>query len=719
MGRRPLCVALVTVIMLILLCYHRISGDSECIYKGEAKTLICQVEGISGQGESQSLTVCDVMENGTSFCSRIRVYQKKDADLFSDLQIGNIIIITGEIYSFSEPGNPGQFDERRYYREMGIDYKFFVQSLTIEEASCRKLEQWLHERRIDFYQVLMACLPEEEAGIVAAMVLGEKCALTEVVKELYQENGIAHILAISGLHISMIGAGLFFFLRRFIMPMKPAALMTGILLLLYGELTGFPVATKRAVIMMLCVLAARFLGRRYDLLSALALSALIQLSIQPVLLFQSGFLLSYGTVLGIAVFVGVFTEEGPKKYRLWQLAAGSLGVSFVTLPILLYFYYEMNPYSVLVNAVILPFVSMLLAMSLAGGCAAAVNLVLGRFLFGVVHMILRYYQLVCTIVLELPFAQLVMGPPELWQIVIYYVILFIWSFFSERRSDRMWGKRHAWMLAAAVVLLYYRVPDSAGLHITNLDVGQGDCTCICIEGTTILVDGGSSDVDKVGKYRISKYLKYKGIQKIDYIFLSHSDSDHINGILEILEDSGFMGFRIGTIVLPDIGKQSENYRKMENICRKSGVTVQKMSKSDQIQIGSLFVRCLHPEQGDEWKSENDYSLVLSLSYGQFHGLLTGDLEQTGEEGILNDIRDVDYLKVGHHGSKGSCSEAFLERLKPEISVISAGENNRYGHPSEETLKRLKAVNSEVFCTSLTGAVTLHTDGNKTTVQTYK
>lgn len=709
MRKRPLCVALVIVIAGILLWHVLMPEDTGGEYKGEKKHLICQVTEISGQGDRISLTVEDVTEGGRWFCSRMKLYNGSRDTIFSEVKIGNIISVYGEVSSFSKPGNPGQFNEYQYYREQKISYRAFAQSLTIKNSGYNKMKQWLHEVRGSFFIRLNRLLPEKEAGVMAAMLLGEKGALSEEVKEMYQENGIAHILAISGLHISVIGAGLFFFLRRFVMPMKAAGAVTGTVLLLYGELTGFPIATQRAVIMMLCVLLARFLGRRYDLLNALSLGALIQLFLRPGALFQTGFLLSYGTVLGIAFFVEPFTEIGQEK-RLWKMISGSFGIYLVTLPVLLYSYYEITTYSVLVNVVILPFVSLLLVLSLIGVGVSFPVFPAGHFLFGAVYYILRYYEIVCRFTVHLPFHLIITGRPAWWQIGGYYAGLVIWC---------GWRRKDIWLLCLAFFLLIFPVREDKRLSITNLDVGQGDCACIRFDGKTILVDGGSSDVTDVAKYRISKFLKYYGIRTIDYIFITHSDGDHTNGIVEFLEAEGHMGFRIGEIILPDIEKPDDTYRKLEKNCRRAGMRVRKMDKGDECKIGSLTIRCLHPEPCYDWKTENDYSLVLELEYGKFRGILTGDLEQAGEDSIQKELRRADYLKVGHHGSKTSSSENFLKRLRPVISVISAGERNRYGHPAREVVERLRSNGSQVYCTIEKGAVTVYSDGEKTEVETYK
>lgn len=751
MDKRPLCVLLgiVTVMILLFRVELRISSAGEQ-YRGEHMRLACQVEEICGQGDAISLIVSDVTEeDGSLLCARMKAYQTAGSECFSGLVIGNLIILEGELYSFDSPGNPGQFDERSYYEDQGISYRFFVQSAAVTSDSCRVFDQWLHEVRESVFEKIMSCLPEEEGGVAAAMLLGEKSALTDEVKQLYQENGIAHILAISGLHISFIGAGIFFLLRRFVMPMRPAAVVSSALLLAYGEFTGFSVSAQRAVWMMICLLMARFLGRRYDLYCAIALSALVSLCIHPLLLFQSGFLLSYGTVLGIGLFVRKFQgmtagagRDGSVSALILNALRGSLGIQLVTLPILLYYYYEFNPYSVLVNLLVLPLVSVVLVMSAAGSALAFASGSMGEFLFGSVHYILMLYHQVTTVVPKLPCAAIITGRPSGVRILLYYVLLLLWVYFfgypsgrrgkglRERRKKKM-GRGslraiRAGLLVMAVLLLLFPLPPGTELTITTLDVGQGDCTCIRQGGRTILIDGGSSDVGQVGKYRISKYLKYCGIQKIDYIFLTHSDSDHVNGIMEIIQEDDHMGFDIGAVVFPDLTKADENCQTLEETCRECGVTVKKMSRGDSIHIGELELSCLHPYLGYEWDTENDYSLVLSLTYRDFHGLFTGDLEQAGEREILTaegsmaeGIRDVDYLKVGHHGSSGSSSSEFLEAAAPRAAVVSAGEDNRYGHPAADTIERLRNAGAGIYSTIDSGAVVLYTDGKESSVSTFK
>ena len=389
------------------------------------------------------------------------------------------------------------------------------------------------------YRNLEQALPQEESGIVAAMILGEKTALDTEVKTLYQQMGISHILAISGLHISLLGAGLFYFLRRFVFPMKIAVWVTAVLLLFYGELTGFSVSATRAIGMMIILLFARFLGRPYDVFCSLALCGLGQLLIFPTQLFQCGFLLSYGTVFGISFFL-IPLQKQLKKKRIAQFLLSYLGVQVITLPIVLYYYFEWNPYSILANLLILPLMSMLLFSGIVGAIVYGVSPVAGELLFGTVHFILRWISLLGEILTNLPGADIITGRPPVMAIVIYYsAVAGIWCWIVYRNEIRV-----AVFIVAAVVGLLLVRPGTNGMQITNLDVGQGDSTLIRIYGKNILIDGGSTTEKEVARYRMVPFLKYMGIKSLDAVVITHGDKDHISGIQEILQDRKHMNLTI-------------------------------------------------------------------------------------------------------------------------------------------------------------------------------
>jgi competence protein ComEC len=289
-----------------------------------------------------------------------------------------------------------------------------------------------------------------------------------------------------------------------------------------------------------------------------------------------------------------------------------------------------------------------------------------------------------------------------------------------------------WIPLAAIILLVFPAHKS-GLRVTLPDMGQGEAIIISTEeGSTILIDGGSLSKKKCGKYLLEPYLLYTGTDRIDYAIVTHPDEDHISGLMELLS-----GHRIDikNLVLPDVFSKAgltaeeskkmgkKNYDELKELAHKAGTRVLFIDEGDTITEGELKITCLFPAKGLHYVSANAYSTVLSLTYGEFDMLLTGDITSQGEDYILrrnlsSQKEGYDILKVAHHGSKYSSKEDFLDIVKPEIALISCGKNNRYGHPHGEVLERLDDIGSEVLITYESGAITIKTDGKRMRVEEF-
>ncbi len=341
----------------------------------------------------------------------------------------------------------------------------------------------------------------------------------------------------------------------------------------------------------------------------------------------------------------------------------------------------------------------------------------------------------------LPGAVLNLGKPAVWQLLVYLACLSVVILIRHRQS--LWKR---WLMMAGAVLILLVRPVGR-LEITFLDVGQGDCIYVELPGKEkFLVDGGSSSVGSVGKYRILPFLKAKGVRYLEAVFVTHPDEDHCNGIQELLSMGKQQGIRIGCLILPDIGESSkgQGYRELEKAASEAGISLQYISRGQYIQGKGALLECLHPASGFESTDANAYSIALRLTSGSFTALLTGDLEGTGEQALLEELSarreisenrgadsmaggladntvgrladntaggpaGITLLKVAHHGSKNSTSEEFLQMINPAIAVISCGKNNRYGHPHEETLERLSEADISWFCTKDYGAITVSVD----------
>ena len=638
-------------------------------------------------------------------------------------QIGSLVTVRGDFCTFSAASNPGQFDTEMYYRTIGVTGRMKNVSVLVAGSHYSRWREALDTGRVFFRSRLYQVFPTEEASVMAAMLLGDKEGLNREIKDLYQRNGIIHILSISGLHITLIGMGLYRLLRRLGMPQWLAAVCSGCVLLLYGVLTGMGVSACRAIGMYVIRMGGEVLGRSYDMLTALGVMAVILVWSNPWYLCHAGFLLSFSSVLGIALLAPAL-ETGRRR----GTSAG-VAVTLFTMPVQLWFYYEIPVWSFLLNMLILPL------MSAVVGTGILVMLLPGSGLLGTVTcLILKGYELLCHLFEKLPFHTWCPGKPEVWQVLVYYGILLGFAFGARHRKKRYGtkaGSLAAWKKVTArfmilPAVLIFAVSTKTGDRVIFLDVGQGDCILLEMKtGETYLFDCGSSSRTGVGQYVLLPYLKYRGIREINAVFVSHADTDHCNGIVELLENGEEEGIRIKQLVLPAIVKEQRTQEFAEIIDASGEKTVLSyVGAGAEWKQGRLRMTCLNPPKGYSVENNNAYSECFYVQIGNdFSMLLTGDVEGEGElllteELTRRNMGGVSILKVAHHGSAYSTKEEFLEIAKPAVSVISCGRNNRYGHPHEETLNRLEDAGSLVYQTNTGGAVMVDIQKGAIRVETY-
>ncbi len=650
--------------------------------------------------------------------------------------MGSLVIVQGEYRSFAHATNPGEFDAADYYRIMGQQGRVMKSHCVKASGTYNVFEENMYRLKEYLSLLLENCYPSEDASVMKAMLLGEKGTLDEEVKELYQQNGIIHILAISGLHLSVIGMGCHKLFHKMRLPNVVNIMLSTGLMYCYGTMTGMGISMLRAYIMFAMHLFAGVLGRTYDLLTAVTVAALLILVQQPLYLQHSGFLFSFGAICGIGIFLPAVEENLLGTGRIEKAVVSGVAVSVSTLPVYLSFYYEFPPYSVLLNLIVIPCMTLVLLGGLTSMALASLLLSLGAVAAYPVQILLRFYEKCCDVCLKLPANKWVIGCPKPWQIIAFLGILVLLAALNGRLT-----KLYFWQgVLCALLVLTIRVPQ--GLRITMVDVGQGDCIYLTEDdGMHILIDGGSSDKSKVADYQIMPFLKYEGVSYLDAVIVTHPDNDHISGIRTLLEEAGTSGISVGTLYLPDVGEagRNENYHELEKLAQQQNVTVRYIGRGDVIHCGEVMLTCLHPDKGWNTTDVNAYSTVLYLTYGDFTALFTGDVEGEGERSVLDEMEqrmlgkelqsdfyaegftewnkvNITLLKVAHHGSKNSTKEDFLRLVNPRIALISAGRNNRYGHPHEELIERLENCGSMIYRTQRSGAVTVSVRGGKVHVR---
>ena len=720
---RPLCFVCLCFLMIQTIILIVIGGESmseipasSIFYDENEKSVF--IHGQVYKKTSLSKFQILYLKNNSVSDSNIMVYD----DNFIDVAIGQTVALRGTTRCFDVARNPGNFDQRLYYAKQdiyGVVWCDKVAEISGKENWCMEK---LYRFKIHWKNLIYEAIGEENGAILSAMLLGEKGDMEPEMKELYQKNGIGHILAISGLHISFIGLGIYKIIRRTGLGYIPAGVLAILVLSMYALMIGFSVSVIRASIMLLFRIGADMSGRVYDMLTALIVAAGVTVGIQPLYLMDAGFLLSYGAILGILFVLSMLENIFPCRCRLLSGVWASLAINVMLFPIMLWFYYEIPTYSLALNFIIIPLTSVLLGIGMLGGLMGFVVWPVGKLCLYICKFILSVFELLNRAGSKLPCWRIVMGQPKVWQMIVYYSILAIGILVIGRSGKRKRRKVLFGILCAslsfAVFLMAYR--PAGNLTVTMLDVGQGDSIFLRgPKGNTYLIDGGSSDVEELGKYRMEPFLKSQGVASLDYVFVTHGDTDHYSGIEEMLIRQN-VGVKIRRLVLPSNWKKDDALVRLAQIAKEAGVSIVMIDAGKCIKEGDLQLECIQPSSSDHHLSGNAGSLVLSVAFGEFSMLCTGDVEAKGEGALTKRLTGREYtvLKVAHHGSKQSSSEAFLRAAQPEIAIISAGEDNSYGHPHQETLKRLKVIGCKIFETVRNGAITLQTDGNRVTIDCF-
>ncbi len=665
-----------------------------------------------------------------------------EAEGEAELKIGSRVCIEGKFREFSHATNPGEFDAKAFYLIQNLCGRLQYAKVMEESKEYDRVKEGLYQIRQYFADLLKLSFAPKEASIMRAILLGEKSLLDDEVKMLYQLNGVIHILSISGLHISIIGMGIYKILSKFNIPKIIVITVSVILMYGYAIMTGMSVSANRAVVMFAFHITAQLWKRTYDMLTAMTIAAVCILLEQPLYLYHSGFLFSFGAVLAIGLLAPVIEENWMGSLRTGKKMSTNLAVSMVTLPVYLYFYYEYPVYSIFLNLLIIPGTSLLVADGFISIAGAAWKIGLGKCLAIPSQFILSFYELCCTCFLWLPGNRRITGQIAMWQIAIF-AILFAFTILMQQKATKM--QVWMWLLLA---LFCITLQGRQEFQITFLDVGQGDCIYVADgSGGHYLIDGGSSTKYETGTYQILPFLKAKGVNTLDAVYITHMDEDHYNGIEELLEQTGQSGVAIKRLLLPELCEknQTPEYKEIVNLAVQNRIPVSSMKTGDCMKHGMLKLTCLYPDgcaQTEDGKSQcshaslttNESSMVLYLEYDKLCALFTGDLEGQGEEMVRRRIAErriterrvaegndteekITLLKVAHHGSKNATSREFLETLNPDLSIISCGVDNRYGHPHKETLERLYAMESKVMSTAEWGAITVK-EGKKIVIETF-
>ena len=612
-----------------------------------------------------------------------------------NLKLGDLISVAGELEEPERNRVFNGFDYKKYLYNKHIFYLMNANKISIMEKNSGLL--------FYFKNLVMDRINSISKSKVYIMtfILGDKSFIDNEVKESYQDNGISHLFAVSGMHISLFAGIMLFFLKRVSYNNYFNYGMVCLFLLFYLFLAGFPASLLRASVMFILFSINKVFNLKISNLNILFIVIITILFIDPFYLFDIGFQFSYlisGTLIMMRWKIGVIKSKLKRSFYV------SVVCFLVSFPICIYNFYGTNFMSVLFNLFYIPFVSIIVF-----------PLSLITFVFPFLDIVLYYsifvMERISLFISSINFGYIIFPKVNFGVYFIYYIVIFL-SFWKIE-----------FVLLFLVMLLIHKgyIYFDSNLYVYYLDVGQGDSALIRLPNNSgnILIDTGGKFSyemekwrEKRSKYSIVKsstihFFKSFGIKKLDYLILSHGDYDHIGEAINLIDN-----FNVEKVIF-NCGEFNDLEKELIKVLDKKKIRYYLCIKELNIDNNELYFL-----QTKEYDNENDNSNVIYAELNGYKFMFMGDAGVDKEKDILDkyNISNIDVLKVGHHGSKTSSGKVFIDGINPKYSIISVGKNNRYGHPNKEVLNNLDG--SKIYRTDQDGSIMFKIKKNKLRIATY-
>ena len=636
----------------------------------EMVTIISDIQ----EKEYKKVCTAKIVRNNKKILINIKMSQD-----IPSIKYGDSLYIEGE---FKQP------EEARNYK--GYNYKQYLKTKkiigTVELEKVKILKSsngsFIHNIQKYIRDTINGTLTDEEGNLLLAILLGDKDKLSEDIQESFKTSNLSHMLAVSGAHVSYIILGLTYVLQNSIIGKKNGKIVCIIFLLAFMAITNFTPSVTRACIMAILTLFSSIIYRKSDVYTNISVAALITLIFNPYSLLDLGFQLSYGGTIGIIIFIKRIQEKKSNSKvinYIKQMALVSIYANIIIIPIMMYHFNTVSFTFIISNIMASPILGII-----------------------VISILIKISQ-ICS---KLPFSNILVVTPYMFNVISYYAII-LYCIKSKKNNK---CKIIICLLIVLILInfIIYIFPQK--LRIFFIDVGQGDSTLIITpDKKTVLIDGGGSDSFDVGEKVLLPYLLDRRILKIDYVLISHFDTDHCGGILTIMEK-----VKVKNIIISEQAEHSENYERFKKLMIHKRIRLIEVKKGDKIKIGRYSeFKILFPTS--RLLSENplnNNSIVAKFNYNNFKMLFTGDIEKLAEQQILKtekaEIR-ADILKVAHHGSKTSSIPEFIKAVRPKIALIGVGKNNTFGHPNQQTIKNLENIKCRIYRTDLQGEIIIKID----------
>lgn len=687
-------------------------------YTSEAEiTAIPTIDGNFLSGKIQNL-------QGEKLVFSYILKSEKEKHLYEKLESGYICTFKGELESPKSPTMPNAFNYKQYLYDHHIHWKYHVKEIGKCSSNNNGVMNMLVNSRKSGLSLIEHNFSKKSVGVVQALIFGERHLLQEDIEKAYQELGIVHLLAISGLHVGLLVGGIYFLLIFCGLTHEKSKVIMLIFLPVYMVLTGGAPSVIRASLMVMIYFALQLLRQKISPLDVISFTYLCLLFINPYYLFQIGFQLSFVVSFGL-----LLSSKILQNFTSWilKLTIVSLIAQICAIPLLLSNFYEFSLISLPMNMIFVPFYSfILLPLAIVSTFSLSIPFIGPLFVYLITSLLDLSHQLV-LFTSAIPYLTMTTGKPSL--LFLFFcvaVILFLFIRYEKTKNGKT-------LITPTLLLLFLFICQAFGQQVNpigqvlTVDVGQGDSIFIQqpFNGGTFLIDTGGKvsfpkeEWEKSNRsYSIAKsvtipYLKSIGVTKLNGLFLTHGDFDHIGEVLTLVDE-----IRIDQIIIPVGFERGELEGKIIKKAYEKGIIIKEVQSGDQLKFKNTSFHVVSPKTLTE--SKNNDSLVLWAEIGGLRWMFTGDAEINSEEQIIKSYPSLkaDVLKIGHHGSKGSTSERFLNAIEPSYAIVSAGYNNRYQHPHKEIIDKLLERNINILRTDLDGAILYRYKGNSGTFLTH-
>ena len=718
---RPICVLTIIVIVAIIGLHSCgvVFFDYDKVYEldGTNEKFEGIILGKKSETDYKTTYIIKIKKINEIFAGKKFLLDVKKKDYSKELEYGDIITFNGVYNKPNVQRNYGGYDYSLYLKTQNIYGTFDGSQI---ELKSKNKGSFIQRGIISFKEyikgILKENLGEDEAELCIGLVIGDRTNLAKDIQEDFKTSNLTHMLAVSGSHFVYIILAVTY-INKFLKRKRLGQILMIIVIILFMNLTGNTGSVVRSGIMASLGIIASIIHRKSDIWNNMAIAMLIQIILNPYIIFDVGVQLSYGGVIGIVAFNKVVTnsiEQLSNKINNYIKESISVTISanIVIIPIMMYTFNTISLSFVISNLLAGAILGIIVLYAFA---LILLYMVLHNFispLFIILNLMLKILIYIAHICSLIPFSKIYVVTPNLILIILFYLFLYL---LVKKQKSRILSKKTIAFFTISIIILNFIYPvltsKRDNLEINFIDVGQGDSTLIRVSNKTILIDGGGSSYGEtfdVGEQTLFPYLLDRGINTIDYVIVSHFDSDHCQGLNFIMEN-----MKVKNAIISSLGQESNEYDTFLSLAKKQNTNLIYVKKGDIIKIGDCTIKILFPNNEPITDNEkNNNAIVFKFLWKNISILFTGDIEEKAENKILSLYSDnleelkSTILKVAHHGSKTSTTKPFLEAVKPQIALIGVGEDNNFGHPNSGVIERLESIGCEIYRTDKYGEISI-------------